>query len=43
MRENYPGLEENPTVGNMMKVFWSKNKSLNQTEAYKTLRETIQQ
>jgi hypothetical protein len=42
MRENYPGLEEQPTLGNMIRTFWAKNKALQETDVYKTLRETVQ-
>jgi len=42
MRERYPGLEENPTYGNLIKIGWLQNKKLTQTDAYGNLRKTIQ-
>ncbi|MCW3116891.1 MAG: hypothetical protein JWM28_973 [Chitinophagaceae bacterium] len=42
MEQHYPGLAENPTMGNLMKTSWIQNKKLEQSDAYKGLREMVQ-
>jgi hypothetical protein len=42
MRRYYPGLEEAPTVGNLLKLTWQRNLQFNQTDAYADLRKGLQ-
>jgi hypothetical protein len=39
----YPGLRENPTLGNLVRIGWLKNQALTETTAYNDLRITFQQ
>lgn len=41
--ELYPGLWENPTLGNLVRIGWLKNKALTDTDAYGNLRVSLQQ
>lgn len=43
MRIQYPGLEENPTLENLINIGWKQTRALNETEAYGELRKTLQQ
>lgn len=43
MRFRYPGLEENPTLENLINIGWKQVRALNETEAYGELRKTLQQ
>ena len=43
MKIQYPGLEENPTMENLINIGWKKVRALNETEAYSELRKTLQQ
>lgn len=42
MEQHYPGLQENPSMGNLMKISWLKNKEMEETDAYKGMREMVQ-
>jgi hypothetical protein len=42
MDHHYPGLQENPSMGNLLKISWLKNKEMEETDAYKGMRETVQ-
>lgn len=43
MRKHYPGLEENPTMRNLVNIGWKKLKNLTNTGEYEELRKTLQQ
>lgn len=42
METHYPGLSEKPTMGNLMEISWGKNKEMEETDIYKSMRETLQ-
>jgi hypothetical protein len=41
--ELYPGLRDDPTLGNLVRIGWLKNKALTETDQYKNLRIFLQQ